>query len=151
MMAKRGDYIKVQTARRRNDMKNLDAEVLQNAEDYASLHAQLLEELPTFLRGMDKLMEILLGAFSLAQKDYFNGMQAHIRRFFYTVKLSVWGDERDIGDASSQERPESGPSSVPDGESIMKLWSEAWKPEHSGIQSLGLVARTSLIHPSCMQ
>ena len=105
MMSKRGDYNKVQIARRLHDVKNLDAEILQNAEDYASLHAQLLEELPLFLRGMDKLMEILLGAFSLAQKDYFNGMQAHIRRFFYTVKLPVWGDEKDTGDASSSERP----------------------------------------------
>lgn len=150
MLSKRGDYNKVQTARRRNELKNLDAEVLQNAEDYTSLHAQLLEELPAFLRGMDKLMEILLGSFSLAQKDYFNGMQAHIRRFFYTVKLSVWGDERETIDADSKERPNIGPSSVPDGESIMKLWGEAWKPEHSGIQSLGLVSSTSLIDLCCI-
>jgi hypothetical protein len=143
LTSRRGYYNKVQAALLQNDAKNLDRETIQNAEDYVSLHAQLLEELPPFLEGMEKLLEILLGAFSLAQKDYFNGMQAHIKRFFYTVKLSVWGDESDA-DSTKRAHPESGSGSVPDGTTIMQIWYNAWTPEHERIQTLGLVSSTSL-------
>lgn len=144
--SRRGYYSRVQAALAQNDVKSLDRETIQNAEDYVSLHAQLLEELPPFLEGMEKLLEILLGAFSLAQKDYFNGMQAHIRRFFYTVKLPVWEDGADTDD-TTRKRPESGSGSVPDGTTIMQIWYNAWTPVHEGIRTLGLVSSTSL-HPA---
>lgn len=137
--SRRGYYNRVQAALAQNDTKILDRDTIQNAEEYVSLHAQLLEELPLFLEGTEKLLEILLGAFSLAQKDYYNGMQAHIRRFFYTVKLPVWGEGADVDD-SVRKHPESGPESVPDGTTIMRIWYNAWTPEQEGIQTLGLVS-----------
>lgn len=143
LSSKRGDYNKVQTARLQNDVKNLDIETLQNAEDYVSLHAQLLEELPPFLQGMDKLMKILLGAFSRAQRDYFNGMQAHLRKFFDTAGLSVWGEEMDSSTAHHPTRPQTGPGSVPDGKVIMQLWCDAWNPENERIWNLGLASSMS--------
>ncbi|KAJ9106855.1 hypothetical protein QFC19_002984 [Naganishia cerealis] len=138
LASNKADYVKVLSARHRNDLKNIDKETMQNAEEYTSLHAQLLEELPPFLEGVDKLMTILLGAFSIAQKDYYNGMQAHIRKFFFTVKLPIWGSD----DTGQAKRPEAGPDSVPAGETIIRLWLDAWKPEQEALESLKLISGT---------
>lgn len=142
--SKKLDYAKVLNARQRNDLKNIDKETMQNAEEYVSLHAQLHEELPPFLEGVDKLMNILVGAFVIAQKDYYNGMQAHIRKFFFTVKLPVWGSDN----AERTTRSETGPDSVPGGETIIQLWHDAWKPEQETLESLKLISgmRFSLLN-----
>jgi hypothetical protein len=136
LVSKKVDYTKVLSARQRNDLKNIDKETMQNAEDYVALHAQLLEELPPFLEGAGKLMDILVGAFAIAQKDYYNGMQAHIRKFFFTVKLPLWGSDN----AEQTNRPQTGPESVPGGEAIIQLWHEAWKPEQETLSSLKLIS-----------
>ncbi|KAJ9122482.1 hypothetical protein QFC22_001910 [Naganishia vaughanmartiniae] len=138
MASKKVAFVKVLGARHRNDLKNIDKETMQNAEDYVSLHAQLHEELPAFLEGVCKLMNIVLGAFAIAQKDYYNGMQAHVRKFFFTVKLPVWGSEVERHDRRAK-RPETGPDSVPGGESITRMWQDAWKPEQETLESLKLI------------
>jgi hypothetical protein len=58
-----------------------DRMVLQEAIDYVAIHTQLLEELPAFLEGYGRIVEIALAAFTMAQGRYFATFRDKVGEF----------------------------------------------------------------------
>lgn len=72
----------------RTNKRSIDRPLMQEATDYVALHTQLLEELPAFLEGYTRIIDIVVAAFTMAQGRYFSAFREKVTAFtdnFMTV------------------------------------------------------------------
>lgn len=126
--AKRNDYIRVSSATSKSDYKSLDRAAMQNAEEFMAIHTQLLEELPRFIDGYTKILDLAVAAFANAQTRFHSETKTRLREF-----MEHW-DGEDIA-ASRNE--------LLDGRSVVKRWHDLCKPSMDALDSLEIVHRES--------
>jgi hypothetical protein len=79
-----------------------DRMLLQEATDYVAIHTQLLEELPAFLDGYTKIIDIAVATFTMAQMRYYGTFRARLTDFserYLTVPTEQIADADGIRDA----------------------------------------------------
>ncbi|KAL1412485.1 hypothetical protein Q8F55_000230 [Vanrija albida] len=79
--------------------KTVDRLLLNEASDYVAIHTQLLEELPAFLEGHQKIFEMAMSAFVMAQARFYEGIRDRVQLFAIQY-LTM----RPIDQATKQER-----------------------------------------------
>lgn len=79
--------------------KTVDRLLLTEASDYVAIHTQLLEELPDFLDGHQKIFEMAMSAFIMTQARFYEGIRDRVQLFAIQY-LTM----RPIDSASKQER-----------------------------------------------
>lgn len=65
----------------RHAKKSIDRVMMQEAIDYVAIHTQLLEELPVFLQGYQKIFEVAHSTLTIAQARYYGNMRDITRAF----------------------------------------------------------------------
>lgn len=90
-----------------------DRSLLLSARDFYALHTQLVEELPIFLEGYTKILDLALVAFADAQSRYFKGVRNRLGEY----------SQRWISRTRSPD-----PDSLNTGRGIIKAWHDAWQP-----------------------
>jgi hypothetical protein len=96
----------------------IDRTLLTSAQEFVALHQQLLEELPAFLEGYLRIMDLVVVEFTGVQGRYFGKVKEEVERF----SLRWISKPRKGGRAAEVENREM------DGKAIVKAWSEAWGP-----------------------
>lgn len=94
---------------------------MQGALEFVALHEQLIEELPTFLEGCLRLLDIAVVGFARAQAKYFRTTRDRLRAFAEGWIQSPLGASLATGGSS-------GESNVVAGADIVKAWQESWEP-----------------------
>ena len=130
------DYSKVQSARSKSDIRNLDKSVLQGADDFVALHTQLLDELPAYVEGYSKILELALAHFAIAQARFYNSVRERLREY-----LMLWTaqEEADYLRKTGKEAE----IEILDGKRIVKGWHECWKPFMQQMEALAINSRKS--------
>lgn len=123
------DYSKVQqSSRSKAELKALEKSVMSGSEDFVALHTQLLEELPAYIEGHAKILDIALAGFAQAQARFYDEVRERLRDY-----LTVWTAEQEAEDVTIE---------VLDGAKIVKGWHECWKPFMQQIEELGIAGYT---------
>ncbi|WVQ72720.1 hypothetical protein IAR50_002280 [Cryptococcus sp. DSM 104548] len=100
----------------------LEPHVIKNAQEFVALHEQLLEELPAFLEGCMRILDIAVVGFANAQARYFANIRARLREFclvWVKSPIGVGIYEGVEGGRSMDERLI--------GDDLEKAWYECWK------------------------
>ena len=128
------DYTRFQSARSKSDVKALDKSVIQGAEDFVALHTQLLEELPAYIDGYSKILELALAQFANAQARFYDSVRNKLREY-----LLLWtaAEEAEYHRAGVRDLE----IEVLDGQRIVKGWHECWKPFMQQIEALRISHR----------
>lgn len=111
--------------------KSVDRPLLLEASEYVAIHTQLLEELPAFLEGYNRILEIAVAAFVGAQVRYYGAMRDRIVK--YTDKfLTVPTDEQvtDRGDICEVKLD------VSTFRGIHKAWIDRFREPHMMMKNL---------------
>ncbi len=122
--SKRSDYIRVSSATSKSDHKSLDRAAMQNAEEFMAIHTQLREELPRFIEGYTKILDLALGAFADAQAGFYAGTKDRLRKFMEHWRLT---------DGMANQ--------IDDGRSVVKRWHDIWKSSMDALDALEIVHR----------
>lgn len=131
MQSRQQDYMRVQAARAKNELKTVDKAVVSGAEDYVALHAQLLEELPAYLEGYQRILDAALASFSGAQARFHESVKSRLQVF-----ISTWSmDGGFAGDIGTPDSPSVDLQSM-SGKSIVKNWFEEWRPINEAMETL---------------
>ncbi|TYJ57289.1 hypothetical protein B9479_002022 [Cryptococcus floricola] len=100
----------------------LEPNVVKNAQEFVALHEQLLEELPAFLEGCMRILDIAVVGFANAQARYFSNIRVRVREFclvWVKSPIGVGIYEGADGIRSSDEQMT--------GDELEKAWYECWK------------------------
>lgn len=108
--AKEADYHRFVQAKKRGDRQLLDS-----VRDFSALHAQLVEELPLFLDGYGRMLDMALMAFARAQAKYYAATRRLLRSF-----EDQWVEPVDTS-----------------ARAIVKTWHDAWKPYDDAMSQFG--------------
>lgn len=110
-----------------------DRALVQEAADYVAIHTQLLEELPAFLEGYNRIIEIAVAAFTMAQARYFATFRDRISTFnsqYLSVptELAAHGDNLDevLVDLSNSR-------------GIHKAWLNAYREPNNAMRNLDCI------------
>jgi hypothetical protein len=106
------DYTKVQTSRSKSDLKSLDKSTISGAEDFVALHTQLLEELPAYIEGHGKILDLALGHFAASQARFYDSVRKRFKEY-----LMLW---------TATEEVEGVEVEVLGGQRIIDGWRENW-------------------------
>jgi hypothetical protein len=128
------DYTKVQAARSKSDVRNLDKSVAQGADDFVALHGQLVEELPAYIEGYSKVLDLALARFSIAQANFYDSVRHRLREY-----LMLWTAEEEAEYLKSSGKEVE--IEILDGQRIVKGWHECWKPFMRQLESLTIINR----------
>ncbi len=126
---KRGDYLKVIAVTGKAEYRTLDQEVLLNAEEFVAIHTQLLEELPRFLEGYTKILDLALGGFAMSQTQFLRDVGQKLRTFMHAWTMS---------DAADKEA-----AFALDGPAIVRRWHATCKPFMDALEHLEILHRMS--------
>lgn len=132
--ARLSDYTKLQSARSKSDVKALDKSVVQGAEDFVALHAQLLEELPAYIEGYSKILELALAQFANAQARFYDSVRNKLREYLLLWTAAEEAEYHRVGVRDLEIE-------VLDGQRIVKGWHECWKPFMQQIEALKISHR----------
>lgn len=128
------DYIKTQTARTKSDLKQLDKSTLSSAEDFVALHVQLLEELPAFIEGHGRILDLALLAFSKVQARFYDGVRGKLREYMLS-----WAANQAVVDADGNGSGGEVQIESMDGRAVVKNWHQYWQPMLQQIEGLALI------------
>lgn len=117
--AKHPDYTRYHAFR--VSKRTPDRDIVQGALEFVALHEQLIEELPTFLEGCLRILDIAVVGFARAQAKYFRTTRDRLRAFAEGWIQSPLGASLATGGSS-------GESNVVAGADIVKAWQESWEP-----------------------
>lgn len=126
-------------------MSTPDRALVQSASEFVALHHQLVEELPFFLEGYGKILDLAMEGFARAQARYFREVAARLERFKreWMLRSSRRGSsprkglkrEPGSGSVAGQGRRTSVTSGAEEedrdersGRGIVKIWREGWAP-----------------------
>ncbi|OXH43524.1 hypothetical protein J002_06242 [Cryptococcus neoformans] len=98
-----------------------DRDTVQGALEFVALHEQLIEELPAFLEGCLRILDIAVVGFARAQAKYFRMTRDRLRAFAEGWIQSPLGAGLATGESN-------GESSAIAGADIVKAWQECWEP-----------------------
>ncbi|MCO5585240.1 hypothetical protein L7F22_039173 [Adiantum nelumboides] len=88
--------------------KNLDRKALENANGFVALQAQLIDELPIFMRGIQLLLDVGVQAFARLQAGHLDEVR-HLTIEFWRTKAGH-GDEVEMIGLDGDDSLEVGPS-----------------------------------------
>ncbi|ORY26806.1 hypothetical protein BCR39DRAFT_589529 [Naematelia encephala] len=117
--AKLSDYARY--IQLRDNRRPIDRTLLSSASDFYALHSQLVDELPAFLEGHSRILDIALVAFARAQARYHQAVRDKLDEF---VRTWITTSRR------SSMSPSAGDEEVDatSGRGIVKAWHDAWAP-----------------------
>lgn len=134
LQSKEVDYHKFQLAiRKKSDEKALDPQIRASAMEYIALHTQLLEELPSYLVGYGKILDLTLLHLCRAQSNFYQSVRARHRAFI----LAVSGEEPP-SDEDGEFDVLKADVEVMDGRAMVKNWHTAWKPFDEIMEGLAI-------------
>lgn len=115
----------------RDNGKAIDKNLSQIAHDYVALHTQLLEELPTFLEGYCRILDLALAAWAQAQSHYHFAVHTELQNFANQWFVPMDHSRAEMSpdraaDMLYDERPPG--RQTLDGRMIVKTWHDAWQP-----------------------
>lgn len=65
----------------RDARKPIDKAVLQSAREFAALHSQLVDELPAFLEGFSRILDLAIRSFAQVQAKYYENISVAVEGF----------------------------------------------------------------------
>lgn len=134
MESRRHDYMRVQMASGKSDMKNLDNTVLAGADDYIAIHGQLLEELPSYIRGYTKILDAAVATFAGAQAKFHESVKSRLQVYVTTWAVGAgFSGDSGVSDSSAVEFQSM------TGANIVKNWFKSWKSVNEQIEGLACV------------
>jgi hypothetical protein len=127
-------YLSLREARR-----PIDKVLLQSASDFVAIHTQLVEELPGFLEGYMRILDLVTVAFAKAQARYYREVRDRLSRFARDWVLSPRRKSGNVIDLDDTD--------LRDGRGIIQAWHDAWAPcenamEHFQCTKLGELCRS---------
>lgn len=115
------DYSRYVTVR--DNKRAIDKALLHNAREFTALHAQLMDELPAFLEGYMRILDIAMIGFAGAQARYHATVRDRIAAFAEKHARPP----RRLSNASDVINLEE-QADLSDGRGIIKAWYESWHP-----------------------
>ena len=131
-----GRYVALRDAK-----KPMDRALVQSARDFVALHTQLVHELPTFLDGYARILDIAIIAFSECQARY----HARVKEILEAFKSRWFVLPRKKSpqlDLSSPNGEVTG-----GGREIVKLWHQAWAPYGQALDHFHFTQPCECINP----
>ena len=114
-----GRYVALRDAR-----KPIEKATSQSAQDFIALHSQLVQELPTFLEGYARILDVGITAFGQCQARYHFRIQGILEEFKRRwIALPRHQRERSVELSSPNGESKNGT-----GREIVKMWHTAWAP-----------------------
>lgn len=103
--------------------KTPERTLLVSAREFHALHTQLLDELPVFMEGYMRIIDLALVAFSSAQARYFDAVRIRLGEFGrrwvarprQSPSLTATPEAREEADLNT-------------GKGIVRAWHDAWGP-----------------------
>ena len=108
----------------RDAKKPIDKLVLNNAKDFVALHTQLVEELPVFLEGYMRILDIAIVGFAKAQAAYHGSLRDRLALFLFQ---HIRAPHRRSSASNGLEVDEE-PVDMSTGKGIIKAWHDSWSP-----------------------
>jgi hypothetical protein len=116
-----------------------------SALDFYALHSQLLDELPAFLEGYMRILDLALRAFAAAQARYYYSVKTRLDEFATRwiarprqsprLAFAIRRASEDGQGVGSEDMAEAeafggagGPVDLTTGRGIVKAWHDAWAP-----------------------
>lgn len=102
--------------------KSTDRALLLSAREFHALHTQLLSELPTFLEGYMRILDLALVGFSAVQARYFDAVRQRLEEFANRWVARPRQNHLAVAGESSEN------ADLNTGRGIVRAWRDAWVP-----------------------
>lgn len=112
----------ISSVAKRSSPALLDRAILQGAHDFTALHTQLVEELPIFLRGYMRILDLAMCEFAQTQAKYYGALRERLKVF-----ASKWIADPGVATPGSVMSYR-GPVDLTTGRGIVKAWHDSWVP-----------------------
>ena len=96
--------------------------VLMSAREFHALHSQLSEELPIFMEGYMRILDLALVGFSAAQARYFDAVRQRLDEFAKRWVARPRQSPRTVISPGAED------VDLSTGRGIVRAWQQAWSP-----------------------
>lgn len=101
----------------------IDKLVFDNAREFSALHTQLVHELPAFLEGYMRILDIAMVSFARAQARYYEAVRNTLGVFVAKHVRDPRPSSRGSDVIDLEEEP-----ALSDAKLVIKAWHDSWSP-----------------------